>query len=202
MARQQARAGAGPRRRRSAFGRVVGWGLRLLALMFLALASGLVVFVLSQADAAPDGTRTDGVAVLTGGPGRIDRGVAVLEAGLAGRMLVSGVDQKVRASELAAAAGISPRLLACCIDLGFAADSTRSNADEVARWVERHRFTSIRLVTAGYHMPRAETELRARLPAGVTIVADGVSAPLPPFAMLWEYAKFLGSWVTLRVQPA
>jgi uncharacterized SAM-binding protein YcdF (DUF218 family) len=58
------------------------------------------------------------------------------------------------------------------------------------------------VVTAGYHMPRAQAELRARLPQDVLIVPDGVSAALPPFAMLWEYVKFIGSWATLRVRPA
>ena len=37
---------------------------------------------------------------------------------------------------------------------------TRSNADEVARWVVRRRIRSIRLVTNEVHMPRARYELR------------------------------------------
>jgi uncharacterized SAM-binding protein YcdF (DUF218 family) len=175
--------------------------MRGLALLFLAWVAGFIAFVLGQAGPA-GAISTDGVAVLTGGPGRIDRGVEVLEAGLARRMLVSGVNEKVRPPELAAATGMSEALMTCCIDLGFAADSTRANAGEVSQWVARHRFRSVRVVTAGYHMPRARLELAARLPADVTIVEDGVSAGLPLFAMLWEYAKFQGAWLTLRVRPA
>lgn len=178
------------------------WAARILGLVALVWAVGFVVFVLSQAGPAPDGVKTDGVAVLTGGPLRAARGVDVLEDGLARRMLISGVDPSVRPEELALAAGIKPSLFACCVDLGFVADSTRSNAAEVALWVERHRFRSVRLVTAGYHMRRARMELAARLPADVVIITDGVSAGLPLTAMLWEYLKLQGSWITLRVRPA
>jgi uncharacterized SAM-binding protein YcdF (DUF218 family) len=90
----------------------------------------------------------------------------------------------------------------CCVDLGFEAETTRSNAEEVSAWVAKHRFRSIRLVTAAYHMPRARAELEARLPEDVMIVTDGVRAGLPLAAMLVEYAKFQASWVMLRVRPS
>jgi len=180
----------------------VWWASRVMGLAVLVWAAGFVVFVLDQAGPAPEGLKTDGVAVLTGGPLRAARGVEVLEEGLARRMLISGVDPSVRPEELALAAGIRPALFDCCVDLGFVADSTRSNAEEVAQWVERHRFRSVRLVTAGYHMRRARMELDARLPADVIIMPDGVSAGLPLSAMLWEYLKLQGSWITLRVRPA
>lgn len=173
----------------------------MVALVFLLWVSGFVLFVFRQASPAADGSRTDGVAVLTGGPGRVARGVEVLNAGLAQRLLVSGVDKAVKPAEFRAAAGVPRRLFACCVDLGFNADSTRANADEVAQWVADHRFTSVRLVTAGYHMPRARAELEARLPDSVVVVPDGVRAGLPLVAMLEEYAKFQAAWLMLRVRP-
>ena len=187
--------------KKAAPGRAWGWLVRVAAGLFLLWFAGFIAFVIMQASPAPDGVETDGVAVLTGGPGRLKRGVQVMQAGLARRMLISGVDPSVRPSELAAQAGISPRLMACCVDLGFSASSTRTNAEEVARWAEQHRFRSIRLVTAGYHMHRAHAELAARLPAEVAIVPDGVSAGLPLLAMHREYAKLLGSWALLRARP-
>lgn len=192
---------ATPRRRPAGSG-ALGFVARLLALIFLLWMLGFTFFVLNQAGPAAPGTVTDAVAVLTGGPGRITRGVEVLEDGLAGRMLVSGVDRSVRPAELLGAAQIPPRLFACCVDLGFDADSTRSNADEVARWIAKNGFRSVRLVTAGYHMPRARAELDARLPADVVIVTDGVRAGLPFWPMLQEYGKFQASWLTLMVRPA
>lgn len=181
--------------------RAWGWLARAAAGVFLLWFAGFIAFVIMQAPPAPEGVQTDGVAVLTGGPGRLKRGVQVMQAGLAQRMLISGVDPSVRPPELAEQAGIPPRLMACCIDLGFSASSTRTNAEEVAQWVGQHRFHSIRLVTAGYHMHRAREELAARLPADIEIVPDGVSAGLPLLAMHREYAKLLGSWALLRARP-
>lgn len=177
-----------------------GWLVRSVALLFLLWFAGFIVFIFRQVPAAADSVTTDGVAVLTGGPGRLKRGVAIMEAGHARRMLISGVDKSVRPPELAEQAGIPARMLSCCIDLGFAASSTATNADEVAQWVARHRFRSVRLVTAGYHMHRARLELQARLPADVVIVPDGVSAGLPLYAMHREYAKLLGAWLLLQVR--
>lgn len=204
MAQQRSRS-AQSTRRRPARGSAVGpFGClaRAAALFALLWIGGFVLFVLGLPGPATPDTRTDGVAVLTGGPGRVPRGVAVLKAGLAERLLVSGVHPSVKPAELGAAAGIPDRLNGCCVDLGFEADSTRSNAVEVAGWVARHKFRSIRLVTAAYHMPRAQAELRARLPEDVVVVPDGVDAGLPLGAMLVEYAKFQASWVLLRVRPS
>lgn len=165
--------------------------VRAAALLLLLWVGGLMLFVLRQAPPAPAALRTDGIAVLTGGPGRVARGAQLLRAGAARRLLVSGVDRRVRPAELRETTGLDRRLFGCCVDLGFAADDTRSNAAEVAQWAARHRLRSIRLVTAGYHMPRARAEIAARLPAGVTILADGVPAGLPPWRLAGEYTKFL-----------
>ena len=181
---------------------ILGWLARAAALALLVWILGFAVFVLAQPGPAAEGTKTEAVVVLTGGPKRVARGAAVLEAGLAQRLLVSGVDPLVKPGEFQATSGISPELFACCVDLGFQAHSTHSNAREVAAWVEEHGIRSLRLVTAGYHMPRARAELEARLPADVLVVSDGVDAGLPLGAMLMEYAKFQAAWLMLRVRPA
>ena len=179
----------------------LGWFARGLALAALIWIGGFVVFIFSLPGAAAEGTTTEGVVVLTGGPGRLDRGAQVLKAGLAQRLLVSGVHPSVKPKELAKAAGIPDKLASCKVDMGFQADSTRTNAVEVADWVARNKFKSIRLVTASYHMPRARAELEARLPTDVQVVTDGVRAGLPLWSMLVEYAKFQASWLILRVRP-
>ena len=48
-----------------------------------------------------DGRTTDAIVVLTGSGGRIDRGLELMQAGAAKRMLISGVDRSVRPHELA-----------------------------------------------------------------------------------------------------
>ena len=59
------------------------------------------------------------------------------------------------------------------------------------RWVERRRFTSIRLVTNDLHMPRARYEVRKRVGEDVRIVADAVPTE-PGFQQIFiEYNKYL-----------
>ena len=141
---------------------------RLLALLLLLWVLGFAWFALLLPQAAPL-TKTDVVVVLTGGPNRIDRGLQVLEAGKADRMLISGVAREVRPGELAAEYNRPQKLFDCCVDLGFQAVDTRSNALETARWATIHKAKSIRLVTHDWHMRRARLELNKALPAGMRV---------------------------------
>jgi uncharacterized SAM-binding protein YcdF (DUF218 family) len=163
---------------------------RILSFILLAWLLGFIWFALFLPQpAAP--SRTDAIVVLTGGPGRIDRGLELLEARMATRMLISGVDQDVKPSELAAQYRRPASLFACCIALGFEAVDTRSNGLEVARWVARRKYTSIRLITTDWHMRRARGELGRALPADVRIISDAVRSK-PDFKTLaLEYHKFL-----------
>jgi uncharacterized SAM-binding protein YcdF (DUF218 family) len=163
---------------------------RLVAIAVLAWAAGFLWFSLTLPPPAPLATRTDAVVVLTGGAGRLARGLAVIEAGSARRMLVSGVDRATTRAELAAAARVRKARLNTT-DLGYEAVDTRSNAEETARWVARHRFRSIRLVTSAGHMRRARLELARVLPLDIAVLPDAV--PVEPAApgIATEYSKFL-----------
>jgi len=168
----------------------VSWLARLLAIPLLVWALGFVIFMLSLGKPL-EHRATDAIVVLTGAPGRIDRGVSLMDQRAAKRMLVSGVGADVRPSELAARYPGSGPLFKCCIDLGHQAVETRSNADETAEWVRDHGFRSVRLVTSDWHMPRAILELRNALGKDAEIFGDGVRSR-PGFAMLLrEYHKFL-----------
>ena len=138
-----------------------------------------------------DGGHTDAIVVPTGGAGRIDRGIALLKAGAAKRMLVSGVAPGVRPIDLAVEYHTSPKLFACCIDLGGEAVDTRSNAEETAQWVRRHRYRSVRLVTSDWHLRRARLELIHTLGPDVKVVGDGVAGSPRLLLLLAEYDKFL-----------
>ena len=135
--------------------------------------------------------KTDAIVVLTGGSGRLERGFDLIERGIARRMLISGVERTVRPIELAEAYDVEERLFDCCIVLGRESFDTRSNADEVARWVERRRIRSIRLVTNDLHMPRAGYELRKRVGDDLTIVRDAVPTDPDFGAIFIEYNKYL-----------
>ena len=164
--------------------------LRVFAFALLLYALGYALFAVTLPRPAGD-QRTDAIVVLTGGSGRLDRGFELMERGLARRMLISGVARTVRPEELIEAYEVDPALFECCIVLGREAFDTRSNADEVARWLARRRFGSIRLVTNDLHMPRARYELRKRLAEDVTIVSDAVPTE-PGFEQIFvEYNKYL-----------
>lgn len=163
---------------------------RLVGFLILAWALGFALFAITLPDAADD-RKTDAIVVLTGGSGRIQRGLNLLERGRAKRMLVSGVDRVVKSSELAVATGASKRLFACCIDLGKESVDTRSNADETAKWMRSRGFKSMRLVTTDWHMTRARFELSRQLGEDISILPDGVASS-PGFRTLFgEYNKYL-----------
>ena len=163
---------------------------RLFSLTILVYVLGYAVFAVMLPRPAGD-ERTEGIVVLTGGSGRLERGFALMERRLGQRMLISGVDRTVRPVELAEAYDVDERLLECCVTLGRESFDTRSNADEVARWLERRRFRSIRLVTNDLHMPRAGYELRKRLGQDIVIITDAVPTD-PSFMQIFtEYNKYL-----------
>jgi uncharacterized SAM-binding protein YcdF (DUF218 family) len=164
--------------------------VRLAALALLGWALGFIWFAMFLPQPM-DGRPTDAIVVLTGGAGRIDRGIALLEEGAAKRMLISGVDRAVRPSELAAEYKAPERLFTCCITLGREAIDTRSNALETARWLERRDYKTVRLITTDWHMRRSALELRQALPGRVQMVYDAVPSH-PSLTMLArEYNKYL-----------
>lgn len=164
--------------------------VRLAALSLLAWMLGFAWFAIFLPQPL-DGRETDAIVVLTGGAGRIDRGLALMEEGAAKRMLISGVDRAVRPSELAAQYETPEKLFACCITLGREAIDTRSNGIETARWLERRDYRTVRLITTDWHMRRAALELRQALPARVSIVYDAVPSRPSLTVLMREYNKYL-----------
>lgn len=164
--------------------------VRAGAFALLLYALGFALFALLLPRPAGD-ERTEAIVVLTGGSGRLERGFDLVDRGLAPRMLISGVARTVRPAELAAAYQVDPALIDCCVVLGREAFDTRSNADEVARWVERTETGSIRLVTNDLHMPRAAYELRKRVGPDFPILADAVPSAPRLDAIFMEYNKYL-----------
>ncbi|MBV8976417.1 MAG: YdcF family protein [Alphaproteobacteria bacterium] len=126
-------------------------------------AAGFFVFVanLPRASAAPKPAQ--GIVALTGGDERVTAAVALLESGTAGRLLISGVHPQTTKLELKRLAHGGMRF-DCCADLGYAAENTHGNAEEAASWARTHRFKSLIVVTANYHMPRSLAEFESAMP--------------------------------------
>jgi uncharacterized SAM-binding protein YcdF (DUF218 family) len=108
-----------------------------------------------------------------GGAARLATGVELLRQGRARKLFVSGVYRGVDVQELLRVQRQSPEEVACCIELGYSAESTEGNATETRGWVEREGVASLRLVTASYHMPRSLIEFRRAMPE-LRIVAHPV----------------------------
>jgi len=163
---------------------------RLFSLVLLAWILGFLWFALFLP--RPAGTiHTDGAVALTGGPGRIARGLSVLRAGQAQRLLVAGVDSEVAPAHFASEYGVSPALLACCVTLGYDSFDTRSNARETSGWVAHNDIHSVRLITTDWHMRRAAFDLRVAAPKHLIIIEDAVPSHPSMKVLFIEYNKLL-----------
>lgn len=171
---------------------------RILALLAVAWMFGFLWFAIALPQpAGPE--KTDAIVVPTGGGGRIPRGLELLRQGASKRMLVTGVDANVRPGEFATEYDVPPRLMDCCITLGFAALDTRGNARETAVWMAENDVRSIRLVTSDWHMRRAARELDAILPEGTPVLRDAVRTEPSLWILLLEYHKLLATWIARAI---
>jgi uncharacterized SAM-binding protein YcdF (DUF218 family) len=155
----------------------------------------------------PSDARADGIVALTGGTSRIDEALQLLAAGRANRLLISGVNPSVSESALAATLDQNRRkLLGCCVDLGHEAQDTAGNAREARDWADAHGFSSLIVVTSGYHIDRSMAELSEAMP-GKRLIAFPVSNPDLHLTNWWsdretlalllrEYGKLL--WAEAR----
>jgi len=143
---------------------------------------------------------TDAVVVLTGGRGRLDAGLEILDTGYARKLFVSGVYRGVDVAALLRLSRRDPQNLQCCIALGYVASNTRENALETAGWIRQQGYRSLRLVTANYHMPRSLVEFQRVMPtiaiSQFPIVSDNVDLahwwrPATARLLLSEYNKYL-----------
>lgn len=167
---------------------------RIASTILIAWALGFLWFAVALPLPA-NGARADAVVVLTGGSGRVARGLETLREKRARQLFVSGVDRNVKPHEFAVEYKVGSGLMACCVTLGFEAVDTRSNATETAAWARREGARSLRLVTNDWHMRRAAMELGRKLPPGVTIIEDAVPSQPSLRTLFTEYHKLLARWL-------
>jgi uncharacterized SAM-binding protein YcdF (DUF218 family) len=106
----------------------------------------------------------DGIVALTGGADRVATAIELLRQDRGKLLLISGVGPNTAGAALFRGTGIDPATLSDRITLGREATSTLGNADEAANWARANQLHSLIVVTAGYHMKRAMTELSRTLP--------------------------------------
>lgn len=186
---------------------------RLLAYLFVFSALwfvGLIVFAENvQQEVKDTETRTDAIIVLTGGSGRLEEGLQLLNDNKADKLFVSGVFPGMDVDRLLKLIQQDPTGLKNRIGIGNAID-TFDNAKESALWVQEKKVSSIRLVTSAYHMPRAYLEFSEQLP-GVKVIPHPVFSENVKLQEWWawpgtalliggEYTKFLLAWLRHRIR--
>lgn len=195
------------------------WTRRLLHAGMVLATCGLVLFLAGfvwfvrhvPAEEVALDRNADGIVVLTGGASRVADAVELLAEGRGTRLLISGVHPASNATEIARQMPGREKLVACCVDLDYAAVNTIGNAVGTRRWVRERGFHSLIVVTSSYHMPRTMAELARQMPDIVLIpfpvVTDKLrnepwwaSAPTARL-ILSEYAKYIVALLRMHIEP-
>jgi uncharacterized SAM-binding protein YcdF (DUF218 family) len=151
---------------------------RLLLIVPVAWFVGFLWFAQDALRTPPPPPHADGIVALTGGADRVSTALTLLRAGRADRLLISGVHDNIELPDLVRGTGLDPVPLQDRVTVGHEAADTLGNAAETAAWVKAEGVRSLIVVTAGYHMRRALTELGRDLPGVVLYPAPVVPAAL------------------------
>lgn len=154
---------------------------------------------LPEAPSVDELEAADGIVVLTGGGGRLDAAVDLLQADKGKRLLISGVHQTVGQADLANLVQAPQALFDCCVDLDRKSTNTIDNAKITADWVRKHQYKKVYLVTADYHMHRSQLLLARALP-DCEIMPFPVRSNLSLQGLMIEYAKLTVTWLRSLVQ--
>ena len=164
--------------------------LTVIAIVALIWLVGLFAFAhrVRELTPADDPAPADAIVALTGPSAeRVNAAIRLLEQGKGERVLISGVNRDVRRRELRELVPGSSRLFNCCVDLGFEAEDTEGNAQEIATWARTHGYDDLIVVTSDYHMPRSLLEIRSVAPE-IKLHGYAVETPSLDNSRWWKVA--------------
>lgn len=186
-----------------------------LVIIIAVFVSILQHFVLTLPHLPENTPVVDGIVVTTGGQDRLAAGLDLLSQNKAPYLLLSGVGEGITKQMIKSSLALTPdraAQLECCVALEFQAKDTKGNALATKKWADNNQLSVILLVTADYHMPRAQLEFAAQMPRR-TIVAypinaadlDGKSWYSDWHVMrlyIREFLKYSLRRLTLLIQPS
>ena len=126
--------------------------LYISSLIILFLVYGFIVFLKKiEYTKVNYNDQTDGIAVLTGGKGRINLGLELFNKRRNLRLLISGVDKKVSDRN------IIPNDFKnkSKVTIDKESKSTYQNAKKINKWISTYKLQNITIITSYYHMPRS-----------------------------------------------
>lgn len=190
---------------------------KLFSIILTLWFGGLLIFFFSlPLQVMDEKTPTQAIVALTGGSERLKTGFSLLCQKQANLIFISGVNPEENLRTILKSVPINK--IDCPLDreqlttsthLGYQAKNTKGNAKETAAWVKQMNISSLRLVTASYHMPRSLMELRNLLPH-ITIIPHPVFSygqdrlkwfenTVLLFTIFSEYNKFLWGYVRIHL---
>jgi uncharacterized SAM-binding protein YcdF (DUF218 family) len=184
-----------------------------LVLIFCALESFAWELAQFEASAPPSDAaiRRAAVAIVfTGDFARVDEALKLLAARRVSRLYVSGVNGGAGLDKETFVAQFSKRnpelaqldkLVACCVEMGEAAENTFQNARETGCWLKRRAIRGpLLLVTSRTHMARARA-LLSRAAPGYEITPFPIEDEMTrsDYARSEEYLKFVQTLVLARI---
>ncbi|SNY90804.1 Uncharacterized SAM-binding protein YcdF, DUF218 family [Cohaesibacter sp. ES.047] len=200
------------RQSRSFWVRVLRIVVVLASLVLLCLGAGLAVFtgyVLLASEKTPQAA--DAIVVVTGGAGRLERAVELLNEGLGKKLLISGVHPGYSNKTLQHRYKLTSEQIKCCVELDSQALNTVANATQTSLWAHNNDYKSLIIVTSAYHMPRTMLEMYRAAPdlhyqGHIVTKSDGRSLlarlfDLNNFQLLSkEYGKLLASLIYVTTE--
>ena len=181
--------------------------LYISSLIILSLIYGFIVFLkkinYNQISFNYD---TDGIAVLTGGKGRINLGLELFNKNRNLKLIISGVDKKVSDKS------IIPNNLKgkSSITIDKVSESTYQNAKTINKWSSKYKLQNVTIITSYYHMPRSMMLIQSLTPTKNFYaypvekkISNKISFKeniLYYFFLIEEYIKYLLSHLILLIK--
>ena len=135
--------------------------LYIFSLIILFLIYGFIIFLKNiEYKKVNFDNQTDGIAVLTGGKGRINLGLELFIKRKNLKLIISGVDKKVSDKS------IIPNDLEDNSNITIDKDSenTYQNAKIINKWTSKYKLQNITIITSYYHMPRSMMLMQSLMP--------------------------------------